>query len=312
MPKVSVIIPTYNRESVVCDAIDSVLSQTLEDLEVIVIDDGSIDATKSVIDALDDPRVSYYFKSNGGPASARNLGLSKVTGEYIAFLDSDDLWPINYLEAMIEKLEGDEQYGAVYCPITLVYTDGRQEKSYKRPEGKSGWICAELFRNSFIWIFAAVFRSSAWGGNRFDENIGSSSEDSDVILRLSKDIQFAFVSGVEVLHRVSADSISKIQGRNLNRVLSQQRFYHQIGGDKMVPVRLARKRLSYSFRRVAEDARDRKERSAAMTLYIKALKYWPFDLRLYVGLARAIFIMKDTNPNWQMPKPLDATIKSNY
>ena len=103
MPKVSVIIPTYNRSKIVKDAICSVLDQTESDLEIIVVDDGSTDDTHSIVSGISDDRVFYFFKTNGGPAGARNLGLSKAKGEYIAFLDSDDFWPENYIELGFPK-----------------------------------------------------------------------------------------------------------------------------------------------------------------------------------------------------------------
>jgi len=304
MPKVSVIIPTYNRAEMVMEAVKSVLSQTERDLEVIVVDDGSTDGTRSIVTGLSDKRVVYFFKTNAGPASARNLGLSKAHGEYIAFLDSDGYWPANYLEVMIFHLEKNSTFGAAYSPITVVYPDGRQLKSYKRPEGKQGWICADLFEHGFIWIVAAVFCSSAWEDFYFDEKLARSSEDSDALLRLSMKIQFMFVPEVEVYSRISFDSISALQGVNLNRVLSQQRLYSLLGGDKIIPARIARKRLSHSFRKVAQDRKNKKERSAAIKLYLKAVRYWPFDIRLYIGLFRTALITKDTAPDWQMPSDL--------
>ena len=308
MPKVSVIIPTYNRGNIITATIESVLAQTERDLEVIVVDDGSTDDTRSVVEGLSDGRVVYFFTTNGGPASARNLGLSKASGEYIAFLDSDDFWPANYLEVMISQLENNSKFSVAYSPITVVYPDGRERKSYKCPRGKEGWICIDLFENSFIWIFAAVFRNSVWEDFYFDEQLGRSSEDSDAVLRLSLKVQFKFVPEVEVFHRISIDSISAEQGVNLNRVLSQQRLYSLLGGDKIIPARIARKRLSHSFRKVAEDRKSKKERSAAIKLYLQAVKYWPFDIRLYIGLLGTMLITKDVAPGWQMPSALGAPI----
>jgi len=310
MQKVSVIIPTYNRSKMVKDAICSVLDQTESDLEIIVVDDGSTDDTCSVVESLNDRRITYFYKTNGGPASARNFGLSKVKGKYIAFLDSDDYWPKNYLEVMVSRLENDSKFGAAYSPVTVVYPDGKQLKSYKCPKGKEGWICVDLFENSFIWIFAAVFCSSVWEDFYFDEKLGRSSEDSDAILRLSMKVQFKFVPEVEVFHRISIDSISAGEGVNLNRVLSQQRLYYQLGGDRIIPARIARKRLSHSFRKVAEDRKSKKERSAAIKLYLKAVKYWPFDIRLYIGLLGTMLITKDVDPGWQMPVALGTPIET--
>lgn len=105
MPKISVIIPTYNRAHYVSQAIDSVLAQTFTDYEILVIDDGSIDNTKEVLQSYLD-KITYIYQENKGVSAARNTGLRLARGEWIAFLDSDDIW-------LPEKLE--VQFNDVCC-----------------------------------------------------------------------------------------------------------------------------------------------------------------------------------------------------
>jgi len=102
---VTIIIPTYNRANKLPDAIESALNQTYKHTQIIVIDDGSIDNTKELIKRY--PQVSYYYKANGGQASARNLGLKHAKGSIIASLDSDDIWYPDFLQNCIEKLENE-------------------------------------------------------------------------------------------------------------------------------------------------------------------------------------------------------------
>src|ERR1700730_11102243 len=90
-PRVSVVIPSYNSASSVREAIQSVLDQAYADFEIIVIDDGSTDSTECVVRSFGD-RVSYWKQENKGASSARNHGVRKSRGSYVAFLDSDDLW----------------------------------------------------------------------------------------------------------------------------------------------------------------------------------------------------------------------------
>ena len=101
MPKVSVIIPTYNRAHYICETIDSILAQTYRDYEIIVVDDGSADNTRKVLQKYDG-KVRYFYQKNRGPSAARNFGISQSQGEYIAFLDDDDLWTENKLELQID------------------------------------------------------------------------------------------------------------------------------------------------------------------------------------------------------------------
>jgi len=104
-PKVSVIIPTYNRAAKVRDGIESVLAQTVNDLEVIVVDDGSSDGTGNILGETFGDRIRYYAQANQGASVARNKGIAEARGEWIAFLDSDDLWEKEKLEWQFRALE---------------------------------------------------------------------------------------------------------------------------------------------------------------------------------------------------------------
>jgi glycosyltransferase involved in cell wall biosynthesis len=114
-PKVSVVIPTYNRVGTVPRAIESVLAQTVSDLEVIVVDDGSSDETGKVLGELFGDRIRYFAQVNRGASVARNKGVEEARGEWIAFLDSDDLWEKEKLEWQFKALERfGRECGACY------------------------------------------------------------------------------------------------------------------------------------------------------------------------------------------------------
>ena len=103
---ISIIIPAYNAADYLAQTIESVLNQTYSDFELILIDDGSTDRTREIIKDYQckDARIKYFYKENGGVSSARNLGLQKATGDFVSFLDSDDLWDRRFLESMYHKL----------------------------------------------------------------------------------------------------------------------------------------------------------------------------------------------------------------
>ncbi|MFC4357717.1 glycosyltransferase family 2 protein [Halobium salinum] len=117
MVKISVVIPTHNREDVVGHAIDSALNQTMTDIEVVVVDDASTDDTRAVVEAYDDDRLTYVRHDvNRGGSAARNSGIERSTGEYVAFLDSDDEWRADKLSRQIGRLETrSEEWRAAYC-----------------------------------------------------------------------------------------------------------------------------------------------------------------------------------------------------
>lgn len=125
MPKVSVIIPTYNQVCFLREAIDSVLEQTFSDFEVLVVDDGSTDNTAEVIEAVSDLRVRYIRQDNQGQGGARNTGLSASKGEYIAFLDSDDRFLPDKLESQIHVLDDREEVGLVAGGWVFIDAQGK-------------------------------------------------------------------------------------------------------------------------------------------------------------------------------------------
>ncbi len=308
MPRVSVIVPTYNLGHMLRDTIVSVLQQTEHDLEVIVVDDGSTDNTGEVVKSMGDSRVRYFYKDNGGISNARNYGLLKATGEYVAFLDHDDLWPPNYLEVTVRNLEQHKEFGLVYSPISVVRRDGSKVHSYKRPEGKSGRITPDVFKKGFIWPSAGVIRRSILKDFYFDESLKRGGEDGDFFLRLSARCPFLFVPDVQAIRREHDRNYSWELGVLPARILVLERFYFRLGGEKLIPRGIARRKLSHACRAVAEGKRRQKARAAALKLYGRAISYWPYDLRLYLGAGRALLLRKDadTEPDWRMPDPLPA------
>jgi glycosyltransferase involved in cell wall biosynthesis len=120
--QVSVIIPTYNSARYLAEAVDSVLSQTFSDFEVLVIDDGSTDETETVMRRYGPP-VRYIQQNNGGVASARNRGIEESRGRYVAFLDADDTWYPHKLQRQLAALDEHADYLACYSAFTIVTSD---------------------------------------------------------------------------------------------------------------------------------------------------------------------------------------------
>jgi glycosyltransferase involved in cell wall biosynthesis len=122
-PKISVIIPTYNRASLVSQAIDSVLDQTYQDLEIIIVDDGSTDNTRELLKPYKN-KIRYIYQENRGGAAARNTGIKNAKGKYIAFLDSDDLWFPDKLEKQVRILDKNDEIGLVYSNCVNINDSG--------------------------------------------------------------------------------------------------------------------------------------------------------------------------------------------
>src|SRR5438045_2731868 len=114
MPDVSVVIPSYNRAHLIGETLDSVLAQDVPGMEILVVDDGSTDATEAVVLGRYGDRVRYVRQANGGPACARNTGIREASAPLIAFLDSDDLWSPGKLRKQLEMLRRDPSLGLVF------------------------------------------------------------------------------------------------------------------------------------------------------------------------------------------------------
>ena len=124
MPRVSVIIPTYNRRAYVQEAIDSVLAQTYTDYEIIVVDDGSTDGTGDALQERRGDRIRYVWQENQGESVARNKGIEMAHGEFIALLDSDDLWAPEKLQKQVAYLDAHCETGAVICQGLVIDEQG--------------------------------------------------------------------------------------------------------------------------------------------------------------------------------------------
>lgn len=207
-PLVSVVIATYNGERFVAETLDSVLAQTWEHLEVIVCDDGSTDGTLDILAGYRD-RVLVHRQKNRGVSAARNRGASFARGEYIAFLDHDDLWEPDMLERQVGLLLARKGHGLVYGDSWIIDTQGHsfgQRKSFL--EYREGDVYGELLQGNFIPIEtavlpAAVFR--ALGG--FDTRLRYL-EDYELYLRVAERYPVAFQPHPVARYRIHERNLS--------------------------------------------------------------------------------------------------------
>jgi len=187
-PSVSVIIPTYNRAQIVLRAVRSVLDQTFENLEVIVVDDGSTDSTRNALNSLSDMRIRYLCQPHSGPAAARNIGFSASYGKYIHFLDSDDYFLPENIEKKIVLLEENHKLGWVYSDCYYTYAKSRNtilKRLYKKLLNKTN-VFDLLLMHYFVNTDTVMMRRECFeqvGG--FDENL-ESFEDMEFFFRLAR------------------------------------------------------------------------------------------------------------------------------
>jgi len=312
MPLASVIIPIYNRSHLLREAIKSVLQQEGIDFELLVVDDGSTEDLASVCYGFSDSRIVYYRQNHAGQSSACNLGLLKAKGKYIAYLDSDDLWPRNYLKTMVEMLDNNEEYGAVYARVVVLCPDGKKEELSNSERNKSGWITRYLLDSGGPCLMpsAFCFRRSVWNNVFWDEAI-KRSPDYDFFLRFSLETQFLFVPGTYVIKRSLPDSLSSSQDPIcfIDKAHILERFYYKLGGGSYVKRRVANRKISRAYCKAGKISMALGNKHLAILWFRRAIKYYPIDIRLYVNLIQAVLGSSPNNaPNWQIPAPLPSYV----
>ena len=308
LPCVSIIIPTYNSGDRLVDSVDSALSQSFRDTEVIIVDDGSTDNTASLCRQIRDPRVRYFHQANGGESSARNLGMTKTRGEYVAFLDADDTWPPDFLDTMVNALRSNPDHGLAYSAVTAIHEDGPAMAFASPNRYKSGWLTAKYFEGgSCIMPSATLMRRGILADSYFDESL-SIGQDNDFYMRLSIKSPFLFVPQTSILKAVSPDVPEKYKRPEsmCDGILSMERFVYRMSALQFVSLRTAKRVISHKCRRTSKRARLYGYRSMATLLLAAAIRYHPLDIRLYIDMAKVLLMSrkKDKAVSWTMPEPL--------
>ncbi len=212
---VSVVIPVYNGERHIKDAIDSVLAQTYSQVELIVVDDGSTDNTKSLIKEYEG--VEYRYQKNAGQAAARNSGIKHSRGEFVAFLDADDVWLPDKLEKQV-PLFSDPSVGLVYCNMKFFGSSCKFNSRFEMSNGKvyRGSVTPQLLCRNFIPVSTAVARKSVVNeAGLFDERVEYrpvGGEDYELWLRISIQHDVDFVDAILAKYCLRSDQMSKDRG----------------------------------------------------------------------------------------------------
>jgi len=290
LPKVSVVIPTYNRASMVAEAIESVLSQSYKDLEVIVVDDGSTDNTEDVLRPYFS-QITYIKQENRGNAAARNKGLKEAKGVLIAFNDSDDLWVHDKLEKQVGFMDEHPDIDMV-CGNGIIFGNtldaGRLVISQSRGEflEKKGVTIKDIFMKSTIRTPTVVIRKKVIDAlDGFDGNLRVC-VDGDFSLRLlGSGYKAAFINDVFFKLRKHDDNLSADREQRLlhsikiiKKLLSEKPELEVIIGRENI-----NKRLAYRYYRLAKTYRKKGKTKEAVESISNAVAIMPYSLiyRLY-------------------------------
>lgn len=239
-PKVSVIVPVYNAQKYLPESIRSILAQTYTDYELIIVDDGSTDQSVSVIKNFQKKhpdKITLIQKENGGPASARNVGIKAAAGEYIAFNDADDLWLRSKLQRQLAFFEVQSpEVGIVYTERLNFDHEGLYLVSKHRQKFAKGSIYRELLKSNFIPNNSVMVRRKCFDVvGLFDESLGII-EDYDMWLRIALKYQISFLPEVLSLYRLHPEGRSKNYEITLKRNIRVIRKQYAMLGDATVKI----------------------------------------------------------------------------
>lgn len=207
-PVISVIIPAYNAAKTIQETIASVLNQTFSNLELIVINDGSQDSTLDVLSSIKDSRLQVFSSENSGVCMARNRGIELASGEFISFLDADDIWTLDKLEAQLTALQKNPQAGVAYSWVDYIDEYG----NFFHP-GNPITVNGSAYEKMLIQNILEngsnplIRREALTEIGIFDESL-TLAEDWDMWLRLSERYDFVTVPSVQILYRSSSSSAS--------------------------------------------------------------------------------------------------------
>jgi glycosyltransferase involved in cell wall biosynthesis len=265
MPRVSVIIPFQNRIPWLKEAVASVLAQTFQDFEIIIVDNGSTDA----YEAPNDPRIRYIRQEDRGPAGGRNRGMDVARGDYIAFLDSDDLFMPTKLERQVAFMDARPE--TLLSHTSYIRIDVHGEKLEDIYSGRfSGGLCDELIFTCPPATPTVMMRRDV--GVRFEESV---KPDSDVIMWLEIAAKSPLLGIDEPLVKVRMHGSNAILNLQLQKTAAIMIWSHVIKRKLPLP-RPLRSRVHLNIYQYRSDIRD----------LLHAFAAWPFDRSIYQRAGR--------------------------
>jgi glycosyltransferase involved in cell wall biosynthesis len=289
-PRVSVIVPAYNAAVYLPFAIDSVLAQTYANWEIVIVDDGSTDNTRAVVDSyrskLQD-KLQYIYQPNRGLPAARNAGLHAARGEFIALLDADDVWLPQRLERGISILDADSGADLVHARVMRINAQGTITGQLKvEPKYMSGSIARHIYtRRAHIICPTVMFRKSCLQtAGWFDESM-QATEDRDLWFRIALRHKVAYIDEVLAYYRLSPQAMTT----NLDRLLQGQLYfvakYHKSGAATRLDQLQA---LGNIYRELGDSLFRGGAVMKSIGSYLQAVRYNPLSVPNVYMLIRAI------------------------
>lgn len=284
---VSIVVATYNLARFLPDAIASILRQSYQNIEIIVIDDGSTDNTQHVIKPfLEDSRVQYYYQDNQGQASAKNLGIRVSKGTHVAFLDADDVWMPDKLKLQMPLFEKSSAVGVVYSRVQYMGESGNELEVADNVLFR-GQVSGRLFIENFIGFGSCVVKRDCFDRLGIFREYVKMGIDYDLWLRLSSQFEFDFVDRPLLRYRLWGGQMSRnCKGRYLCGIAIMKRFLEEF--PDVIDRHTEKEAWAHTYVGFGQ-CLQAMERSIgpALTLYLRALRHRPTYRPAWISIARA-------------------------
>lgn len=275
MPLISVIIPVYNAEATIKETIDSVLNQTFTDLELLVINDGSKDSSLSIISNIKDSRLKVFSYKNAGVAISRNRGIKKAGGKFIAFLDADDLWTSDKLEAQLKALQSNPKAAVAYSWVDYINEFGEFLHNGNHTTINGNAYKQLLVENVLENGSNPLIRRDALikvGG--FNQSL-TPAEDWDMWLRLAACYDFVTVPYPQILYRTLSHSGSTnvLKMEKVCSQLIEQAFNRAPASFQYLKKRASGILYYYLIHKSLESKNSSQNSIAAMRFFCNTIRY---------------------------------------
>jgi len=287
---ISVIIPTYNSKKYIGEAINSVLCQTCTDYEIIVIDDGSTDNTKEIIEN-NFPQVRYYYLPHRGASRARNYGIQRARGEYIAFLDADDLWLAEKLQKQIGVFNADQELMLVFTEHRFFDSNGIREATFSKKERlMTGDVVKNIFLYSHVALPTVMVRKNVFQEIGYFEEYLNVAEDDNLWIRIALKFRIHLLDEVLVHCRMTEDSLSRTTSGLVTGVLKNveliEKKYPELR-KRLGPVNIRRKK-SYVYSDYGYFYFSNGDYAMSRRYYFKSIKHY-FNISSLIYLLFSFF-----------------------
>lgn len=287
-PTVSVITPTFNRADFIGETVESILAQTFGDFELLIVDDGSTDNTREILSPyLSDKRLRYFYQENQGQSVARNRGLTESRGQFLCFIDSDNVWLPNKLESQLNFLREHPEVDIVYGDIITI-DETSKEIGRENMRRISGHIAGDLLRDNFVSINTSMVRRQCYtelGGFNEKDRLA---EDYDLWLRYSTRFKFHYMPEYFAKYRVMDDQISSDKSARFWANERTLRLFLE-AYPTAVDWKTRRKGWSTFFARKARYLAGQRSVTKALLTSLQSLAQWPFHSSGWRALFRVFF-----------------------